>query len=84
MMAQDYKSVPKLIVRNVNYIILFRINDNVSINNIIRNHNINNIDKDALKEIYLDATEIPLNFLTLDFKTNDERYKIRRNFTEII
>ena len=74
-MAQDYKSVPKLI---------FRINDNVSINNIIRNHNINNIDKDALKEIYLDATEIPLNFLTLDFKTNDERYKIRRNFNEII
>lgn len=84
MLCQDYKSCPKLIVRNVNYIILFRINDNVSINNIIRNHNINNIDKDALKDIYLDATEIPLNFLTLDFRTNDERYKIRRNFNEII
>jgi hypothetical protein len=84
MMAQDYKSVPKLIVRNVNYIVLFRINDNISINNIIRNHNINNIDKDTLKQIYLEATEEPLNFLTLDFKTTDIRHLIRRNFIEII
>ena len=84
MMVQDYKSCPKLIVRNVNYIVLFRINDNISINNILRNHNINNIDKDTFKDIYLDATEEPLNFLTLDFKSTNPRDQIRRNFIGII
>ena len=50
LMAQDYVSVPKIIIRNINYFILFRINDNVSINNIIRNHNIGDIDPKIIKE----------------------------------
>ena len=39
-MAQDYKSISKIITRNCQYFILFKLNDNVSINNITRNHNI--------------------------------------------
>jgi geranylgeranyl pyrophosphate synthase len=38
-MAQNYTSIPKVITRNLQYIILFKLNDNVSINNIIKNHN---------------------------------------------
>ena len=36
LMSQDYTSVPKVLVRNLNYFILFKINDNISLNNIMR------------------------------------------------
>ena len=84
LMGQDYKSIPKLILRNVNYIILFKINDNVSINNIIRNHNLTDIDKGLFKKIYTLSTEKPLDFLLLDFRTNDPNMRIRHNFTDFV
>jgi ABC-type dipeptide/oligopeptide/nickel transport system ATPase subunit len=84
LMAQDYKSVPKLILRNINYIILFKINDNISINNIIRNHNLTDIDKDLFKKIYTLSTDKPLDFLLLDFKTNNNNMRIRHNFLDFI
>ena len=80
LLAQEYTSVPKLIVRNINYIVLFRINDNISINNIIHNHNLNDIDKELLKKVYLLCTEVPLNFMLLDFRSNDEKDRIRSKF----
>ncbi len=49
LMAQNYSSVPKVIVRNINYFILFKINDNISLNNIIRNHNISDVDPSIIK-----------------------------------
>jgi len=84
LMAQDYKSVPKLILRNVNYIILFKINDAISINNIIRNHNLTDIDKGLFKKIYTLSTEKPLDFMLLDFRTNDPNMRLRHNFTDFI
>ncbi len=48
-MSQDYTSVPKTIVRNINYFILFKVNDNISLNNIIRNHNIADVDSSIIK-----------------------------------
>ena len=64
--SQNYTSIPKTIVRNIHYFFLFRLNDNVSINNIIRNHNTDNVDKETFKKLYLDATAEPLNFFMLD------------------
>jgi DNA polymerase III delta prime subunit len=84
LMSQDYKSVNKLILRNVNYIILFKINDAISINNIIKNHNLTDIDKGLFKKIYTLSTEKPLDFLLLDFRTNDPNMRIRRNFTDFV
>ena len=43
-MSQDYADVPNVSVRDSNYYILFKINDNVLLNNIIRNHNIADVD----------------------------------------
>ena len=80
LMTQDYKSANKLIVRNVNYIILFKINDNISISNIIRNHNINDVDKELFKNAYLLCTKEPMDFLMLDFRTDNPLQKIRHNF----
>ena len=52
LQAQNYVSVPKSITRNINYFIIFRLNDNVSINNIIRNHNVDDLDKTIFKDAY--------------------------------
>ena len=79
-MAQDYVSVPKIIIRNINYFILFRINDNVSINNIIRNHNIGDIDPKIIKRAYNICTETPPNFFMIDLKTSDMNERFRKNF----
>ena len=77
-MAQNYTSIPKVITRNLHYIILFKLNDNVSINNIIKNHNINGIDKDVFKSHYQKATSEPRQFLLIDLK-NPEMH-LRQNF----
>ena len=77
-MAQNYTSIPKVITRNLHYIILFKLNDNVSINNIIKNHNINGINKDVFKSHYQKATSEPRQFLLIDLK-NPETH-LRQNF----
>jgi len=50
-LCQNYTSVPKVITRNCQYFILFRLNDNTTLNNIIRNHNIHDVEKDLFKSI---------------------------------
>ncbi len=45
VMSQNYTSIPKIISRNISYYFIFKLNDNTSINTIIKNHNIYNIDK---------------------------------------
>jgi|694.fasta_scaffold17128_2 hypothetical protein len=83
LLAQNYTSVGKIITRNINYFIIFKLNDNVSINNIIKNHNIDNVDNDKFKKAYLDSTKEKLNFFLLDLK-GDKKTRLRHNFTEFI
>jgi len=82
-MAQNYTSVPKLIMRQIEYFIVFRLNDNVTINNIIKNHNIDNIPKELFMEMYLLATSVPRQFFMLDLKNPDKKYRYRTNFTHL-
>ena len=79
VMGQNYVQIPKTITRNCHYFIMFRLNDNTSINNIIRNHNIENVDKEHFKEMYLEATENPRDFFMLDLKGSPET-RHRHNF----
>jgi hypothetical protein len=78
-LSQDYASVPKIIVRNINYFILFKINDNISLNNIIRNHNIADVDSIIIKSACNLCTRDFGNFFMIDLKGN-EREKFRSNF----
>lgn len=83
LMAQNYTSAPKIITRNCHYFILFKLNDNTTINNIIRNHNIDNLEKSDILDAYNYSTAEPLNFLMVD--TRGEGIKrLRRNFTDFI
>jgi hypothetical protein len=61
-MAQNYVEVHKTIVRNLNYIIMFKLNDNVSIDRIIKNHNISDINPSINKQAYIKSTNNPLEF----------------------
>jgi hypothetical protein len=79
LQAQNYVSVSKTITRNINYFIIFRLNDNVSINNIIKNHNIDDLDRENFKEAYKYATQERLNFFIIDLK-GDKSKRLRHNF----
>jgi len=83
-MLQNYTSCPKLIMRQIEYFILFKLNDTATITNIIRNHNIDQIPKDVFMKMYLMATSQPRQFFMLDIKNPDQKYRYRINFTNLI
>jgi len=84
LMSQDYTSVPKLLVRNINYFILFKINDNISLNNIIRNHNIADVDSSIIKSSCNLCTQTFGNFFMIDMKTGDMDERFRHNFLDFL
>ena len=55
---------------------VFKINDNVSINTIIKNHNTTDLTPSQFKEIYTSATTIKPNFLLIDMKTQINKLKL--------
>ena len=83
LLAQNYVSVSKIITRNINYFIIFKLNDNVSINNIIKNHNVDDVDKDKFKDAYKYSTAEKLNFFMIDLKGPKEK-RLRHNFTDFL
>jgi hypothetical protein len=82
-MAQNYTSIPKVITRNLQYIILFKLNDNVSINNIIKNHNIHGTAPEKFKDCYMKATSEPRQFLMIDMKGDKDKH-LRQNFLNFL
>jgi len=81
-MAQNYKEVPKTITRNINYFIIFKLNDNITLDNILRNHNVFGIDKEVCKRLYQVSTRDKLNFFLIDLKNRE--YHLRHNWTKIL
>ena len=79
LLSQDYASVPKVIVRNISYFIIFKINDKISLNDIIRNHNIADVVSIIIKSACNLCTQDALNFFMIDLKGN-EKEKFRQNF----
>ena len=83
-MAQNYSSIEKQIVRQIQYFIIFKINDNISLNNIIRNHNIADVDSSIIKSACNLCTNIPPNFFMIDLKTIDLKKRFRMNFLQFL
>lgn len=80
--SQSYTTIPKIISRNCNYIMIFKINDKVSIKRIIDNHGLVNTYKpEQIERMYHYSTSMPLGFLTIDLKTHDESKRLRSGFT---
>ena len=84
-MAQSYTAVPKIISRNCNYIFVFRVNDKVSIKRIISNHGLSSeTNPDIIEKYYYYATSIPLGFLLIDLKINDDTKRFRSGYTDFL
>jgi len=81
-LCQSYTEIPIALRRNIQYFIIFRLNDVNSINQIIKTHNNIGDDKEAIKNMYFEATEEPKNFFLLDLK--DPKYRYRHNFLDIL
>ena len=84
LQAQNYVQVDKAIVRNINYFIIYKLNDNITINNIIRNHNINNINKDIIMDMYQYSTNNKGDFFMLDLKSRDPIDFYRHGFLNFL
>ena len=83
-MSQNYTRVPKVLVRNVSYFIIFKISDNISLNNIIRNHNIADVDSFIIKSACSLCTQTPPNFFMIDMKTGNLKERFRKNFLNFL
>src|ERR1035438_2984954 len=84
LMSQNYVSVPKDISRNINYFIIFKLNDNISINTIVKNHSIDDVSVETVKNAYRNCTTEPKNFMLIDLRTTDESKRFRHNFTSFL
>ena len=84
LMTQNYSSIEKQIVRQIQYFIIFKINDNISLNNIIRNHNIADVDSSIIKSGCNLCTNTPPNFFMIDLKTIDLKKRFRMNFLQFL
>jgi hypothetical protein len=84
LMEQDYVSVPKILVRNINYFVIFKINDNISLNNIIRNHNVSDTDPSIIKTTYSLCTQTFGDFFMIDMKTGNLKERFRKNFLNFL
>lgn len=84
-MCQEYTQVPKVISRNCNYILCFKINDKISIKRIIYNHGLSSLYKpEEIEHKYYYCLNKPLSFLLIDLKTNDDSRRLRCGFNEFI
>jgi len=83
-LAQNYTQIPKNISRNANYILIFKLNDNTSVSNIIKNHNIDDKNPDIIKDAYKYATTTKGNFFMIDLKDQTGQYRFRHNFLNFI
>jgi hypothetical protein len=81
-MAQNYTDLPIQIRRNTMIFWLFRMNDNNSINQILKNHNHTGIDKETIKNMYYYCIKEKKNFFNINF--NDETHPFKKNFIEIL
>jgi Poxvirus A32 protein len=81
-LVQNYPDTPIQMRRNSQYFWIFRLNDNNTINQILKNHNTGD-DKEAVKEAYFESTSQPKNFFMIDLTPNSPA-KYRHNFTDVI
>ena len=69
---------PKTITRNIHYFFIFKMNDTKTIENVLKNHNIDNVPKDVFKAMYQDAVSEKPNFFMVDIKGGS----LRKNFIQ--
>lgn len=83
LMAQNYTDVPTQIRRNINYFIIFKLNDIGTLKHILRT-NAFGVDKDKIMRAYTEAVSQPKNFFMIDCKTTDPHMRFRSCFLNFL
>lgn len=81
-LAQNYTNIPTQIRRNLMMLVLFRMNDNTTISNILRNHS-SGEEKEVIKKAYFNSTASKGQCFIIDFSAPPDR-KYRSNFTSFL
>jgi ABC-type dipeptide/oligopeptide/nickel transport system ATPase component len=81
VLAQNFVSIPKIVLRNLQYVILLKIPENYTVNRILKLYNRWDVPFDTLKSWYIKATSLPLNFFLIDMKSPEKTCSYRWNFT---
>jgi ABC-type dipeptide/oligopeptide/nickel transport system ATPase component len=81
VLAQNFVSIPKIVLRNLQYILLLKIPENFTVNRILNLYNRWDVPFDTLKAWYIKSTSQPLNFFMIDMKGGKE-CSYRHNFTQ--
>ncbi len=82
MNAQNMTEVPTVCRRNINYFVIFKMNDDYLIKYVLRTYGFS-AKKEQILNMYKYATEKPMNFLLID--TTAEPMKIfRHNFLQYL
>jgi hypothetical protein len=81
-LGQNYRSIPKTVSRNAHYFFIYELNDKATIQNILKNHNIHDVDKELFRQMYHDSTKDKLNFFMIDLKNGSSH--LRHNWDKIL
>ena len=79
--SQDYYSIPKMIRRNMTYLIIKQLSSMKNLTMIAREFDVG-ISKETLANIYKEATKSKMDFLMMDLEAPPED-RFRKNFDEI-
>ena len=83
LMAQNYTDVPTQIRRNINYFIIFKLNDIGTLKHILRIHSFG-ANKDKILKAYHDATNEKKQFFMIDAKTDNPKIRFRSCFLNFL
>lgn len=81
-LSQSFYSIPKVIRQNSNYIVILKMGSLKNLKLILSEFQLS-VDKNTLLKIYDYSTNKKFNFLLIDMD-NEEKYRFRHNFNNII
>jgi helix-turn-helix protein len=79
-LSQSFYNTPKIIWKNVNYVVILKLNGTRDMNSLLREVSIG-LTKEQLLEMYKEATKIKFDAMIINLEeSGNERY--RKNFLE--
>jgi hypothetical protein len=79
-LAQNYFSIPPLIRRQFNYVIILKMSGQKDMKQIIQNYSLG-LDANEIVKLYKDATKERFDFLQIDCETRSDNKRFSHNFT---
>ena len=79
-LAQNYFSIPTLIRRQFNYVVILKMSGAKDMKSIIQNYSLG-LDADDVVKLYKDSTKERFHFLKIDCDCRDENKRFSKDFT---